>query len=137
MAVASTLDFHPQGIVTQHPAELLYLLGRVTERNEDDTEDTHDYELMYDQLSEGYAALLRRMCSVGILVRSLNLRRISMSALKVAFDGVQYSALLEKLSWYRLRREGLGHHSHRGGYRTAFLGLALQKHGRWIREGGC
>ncbi|KAH7957445.1 hypothetical protein HPB52_019056 [Rhipicephalus sanguineus] len=80
--------------------ESFYRLGQVTERNEDDPEDTQDCcELMYDQLSEENAALLRRMLSTGPPVRSLNLCRISISALKVAFHGLEECPRLEELSF--------------------------------------
>ncbi|KAH7975854.1 uncharacterized protein LOC119372534 [Rhipicephalus sanguineus] len=96
MAEAPTVYFGPQ----RAELESFYRLGQVTQRSEDDPEDTEDcLELMYDQLSEANAALLRRVLSTGPPVTSLNLCRISISALKVAFDGLEECPLLNELSF--------------------------------------
>ncbi|KAL1479290.1 hypothetical protein MTO96_015931 [Rhipicephalus appendiculatus] len=89
------MDFDTQDADVQS----LYRLGKVPERPDDDPQDTQDGdELIYDQLSKENAALLRRMLITGPPVRSLHLCRISLSAFKVAFDGLGECPWLEELS---------------------------------------
>ncbi|KAL3257233.1 hypothetical protein MRX96_017080 [Rhipicephalus microplus] len=79
--------------------ESFYQLGKVLERPEDDPEETQDgAELVYDQLSEKNAALLRRILSAGPPVLSLHLCRISLRSFKVAFDGLEECPWLEELA---------------------------------------